>query len=97
MEEDRKERIYNLMCGYYDLDTFSAKEGMLVKNEFEDGSDCQKLLEEIYVARLRLLERLNTEEDKDILEIVEGYEKLCRFLAYKMYEYGTLFAVINEE
>lgn len=96
MEEDRKERIYNLMCGYYDLETYSAKEGMLVKNEFENESECQKLLEEIYRARLRLFERLDVEEDKDILEIVEGYEQLCRYLAYKMYEYGTLFAVINE-
>lgn len=85
----RKELIYDLMLGMYNLTQFHPPESDWVCNEFQAGTLCAKLSAQIYHARVRLGERLDTDsEDPDILDIVNAYEELQKYLALQMFEYG---------
>ena len=65
-EEKRKQLIYELMTGLYDLEQVQFPESKLVENEYEDGKPCSELYGRVYDANVRLCERLGVEEDTDV-------------------------------
>ena len=65
-EEKRKQLIYELMTGLYDLEQVQFPESKLVENEYEDGKPCSELYSRVYDANVRLCERLGVEEDTDV-------------------------------
>lgn len=87
--EGRKQLIYNLMNGYYDLTKVNIPESRIVENEFDDGKPCSELYERVYEARERLCERLGVEEDPDVEAIVNNMEEISRILAMKMFDYAV--------
>ena len=44
VEEKRKQLIYELMIGLYDLEQVQFPESKLVENEYEDGKPCRSTL-----------------------------------------------------
>lgn len=53
---------------------------------FTDGAPCDIMEEQAYQARVRLARRLHTDiEDHDLLDMVEGYEKMHKALFVAMY------------
>ncbi|XBX08308.1 hypothetical protein QMP26_09615 [Enterocloster clostridioformis] len=53
----------------------------IIENEFAKGKTCQTILQKIYEARVRLGDRLGTnEEDSDLLTIVDGHDHIMRHL-----------------
>ena len=95
MERDDKElkqRIYDLMNGNLDLNSFSYSEGQIVENEFADGKLCGRLYEEVYSANCRLCKRLGVEEDHDVETIISNLLDIGKYECMKMYDYGILFS-----
>ena len=85
----KKEIIYDLMTGQLDLAVFCPDECAVVENECVPGRAVFELYSAVAAARLRLADRLSTDlEDPDVLEIVEDYERICRILCLKMYDYA---------
>jgi len=83
--EKRFERIYELMCGFVD-----SEETDDITNEF-DG-ECGKLYEQAYNARVtvtRILDETNCGENRDVLAIINAYERIQKLLCRKAFEYGV--------
>lgn len=60
-----------------------------IPNEFGDGLPCMKLYDRIAEARLRLCERFGMDfEDRDMVEILNCEDEICRVIGCKMYQYG---------
>ena len=89
MDEKRKQLIYELMTGLYDLEQVQFPESKLVENEYKDGKPCSELYSRVYDANVRLCERLGVEEDADVDIIIDSMNEITRILAMKMYDYGT--------
>ena len=92
VEEDQKQRIYNLMNGVYDLEQVNFPESRIVESEFEEGKPCAELYRQVYEAKVRICERLGVEEDYDVESIIGNMEEISHILALKMFDYA-----INEE
>lgn len=95
MERDDKElkqKIYDLMNGNLDLNSFSYPESQIVENEFADGKPCSRLYEEVYSANCRLCKRLGVEEDYDVETIISNLLDIGKYECMKMYDYGILFS-----
>lgn len=61
--------------------------------EFDGGKPCDKLYGEVSAARLRLCKRMGMDfEDRDLLDIIEGLEKIGKICALKMFDYGARYA-----
>lgn len=83
--------VYESMNGYADEKQILPALHGIVQNEFAENSLCEKWCDLIYDARLRLANRLGTdEEDADILALVNAYESMSRYIAEKMYVYGEM-------
>lgn len=64
-----------------------------VPDAFAEGSFCARLLEEIYDARNRLLDRLGVvDEDADLECILSGYEEMQEYLCLEMFRLGQRWA-----
>lgn len=75
-----KSTIFSLMYGELVYGAEPSLES-LVENEFTKGKKCMSNLQKIYNARIRLGERLETnEEDDDLLTIADGYDAIMRHL-----------------
>lgn len=62
-----------------------------VEDAFLPGSVCYMALTRIWEARLRLAQRLgSSEEDPDLLVIVDGYEEIQLELCRRMYLFGSM-------
>lgn len=87
-----KERLYEIMNGYFHSvrDWFPADE--IVKNEFEEDSFCSKLYKEVYDANRRICSRLGVEEDKDVETIISGLLEIGKYQCFKMYDYGMYYS-----
>ncbi len=60
-----------------------------IPDEFAPGKPCDLLYGEVTDARLRLAERTGIDfEDRDLLTIIEGLEKIGKYCAFAMYQYG---------
>ena len=88
-EEKRKQLIYELMTGLYDLEQVQFPESKLVENEYEDWKPCSELYSRVYDANVRLCERLGVEEDTDVNIIIDSMNEITRILVMKMYDYGA--------
>ena len=62
-----------------------------IENAFSDGMRCAELYEEIYQAKMRLCERLGTEEDPDVELLISNFFDITRELSMKMFRYGQQF------
>ncbi len=60
-----------------------------VEDLFEEGKACDILYNNVYDAKLRLNQRLGTEEDRDIELMISCLLEICRIVAYRMYPYGA--------
>ena len=65
-----------------------------IQNEFSEGSECDKLYEEIYEAKQRISHKLHKagEEDADVELIINHMFDICRIVSTKMFEYGAITA-----
>ncbi|MEY8428264.1 hypothetical protein AALA00_11230 [Lachnospiraceae bacterium 46-15] len=86
---EAKQKIFKLMNGLWDLEKCPVPEGNMVKDEFEEGSVCSMLYEEVYDANRRICERLGVEEDRDVELIIGNLLKIGEYQAVKMYDYGA--------
>lgn len=59
-----------------------------IEDEFSEGRECEKLYERVYAAKARLAERLNSDDDSDVEEIVDCMSSIARILSLKMFDYG---------
>ncbi len=91
MRTDFIDDIYDYIIGFLresDVDPVIAEN---VVSEFEEGSYCDRLYEEIYFAQTRLRERLRRSGgDKDVLLIIKLLETMMRYISRKMYQYGAM-------
>lgn len=94
-----KQLVYDLMNGSLDLEHYPVEESKYVENEYEDGKFCAKLYNEVFDINRRLCERLGIGdgEDEDVEGIINALFDIQRHMCMKMYEYGWLFAKMEEE
>lgn len=88
-EEKRKQLIYELMTGVYDLKQVQFPESKIVEDEYADGKPCAELYGRVYDAKVRLCERLGVDEDEDVETIINCMNDIAHILAMKMYDYGA--------
>ena len=81
------EKVYLSMTG----ELISPLPG--VPNAFAPGQLCERLYQQIYDAKYRLCDRLNTDEDADIECIMDNFFELNRDLCILMYHLGTEHAM----
>lgn len=86
-----KQRIFDLMNGSLDLESYPVSESEIVKNEFEKGKICERLYREVYDANRRICEKLKVEEDSDVELIIRNLLELGEYQSMKMYDYGRIF------
>lgn len=80
--------IYRQMTGQY----------VPIKNEFADGTPCDRLFEQATLARERICRRAGFElDDPDIMELIESLEKIREIFALKMYSYALVWGDLPEE
>lgn len=85
----QKEIIYQIMNGDLEVGQEYLSDNITVVDEFADGRECGRLYDKVYAAKLRLLEKLGTEENADVEEIIICMSGISRILAMKMYDYGV--------
>lgn len=93
MERTSKEfkwMIYDLMNGLMVAEECDEGVRKLVKNEFEEGSRCERLMEDVSRASHRICQRLGVEEDQDLSLIVTSLMQMGEYLGMKMYDYGVM-------
>lgn len=95
--EERKEIVYELMTGAWNLGRYPVKESRYVTDEFTPGNTCDKLYEQIHATAERICERLHSQDDRDVELLFMDFLSLERHLCMKMYEYGEFFAKLEEE
>lgn len=88
-KEKRKQLIYELMIGAYDLEQVQFQESKIVEDEFAEGKPCAELYRSVFEANRRLCERLGVDEDEDVETIINCMNDIAHILAMKMYDYGT--------
>ncbi len=88
----QKEQIYQIMNGNVDQREAGLPENQIVANEFGEGRECGKLYDRVYAAKIRLSERLNVNEDRDVEEIINCMGSISKILALKMYDYGSVIS-----
>ena len=74
--------IYDAMMGYTQKPT--------IKNEFEAG-ECGKLYDKSFEIRVSISKQLDGNpngENKEVIELIELYEKMQKILCKKCYQYG---------
>lgn len=89
---ERKEIVYYLLLGAFDLEEYRPVECVMAPNLFLPGSACSLLWREIFEATERLEARLGIEEDDDVEEIQRAYDKLMQIVGVEMYECGRRVA-----
>lgn len=78
--EKIKETVFELMCGETDIQSLG------IQNEFENGSSCEQLYQELYGHIENLCKLQNTENSLE--RIQECHFQLLKILCYKMFDYG---------
>lgn len=88
-EGTKKQLIFDLMNGLYDLEKVDFPESRIVENEFAEGKPCEELYRRVYDARIRICERLGVSENLDVETIISCMEDISCILAMKMFDYAT--------
>ena len=60
-----------------------------VQNAFAPGMPCEKLYQQIYEAKCRLCDLLDTDEDADVACILDCFWEINRELCLQMYQLGA--------
>lgn len=82
------ETVYQTLIGAYE-EKYNVPG---VENAFAEGSQCDRLYQQVYEANCRLCERLGQQdEDPDVELIVNNLLEITRVLCLEMYRYGGLF------
>ena len=64
--------------------------GVVIPDEFCEGSFCSRPYEEIAKRKKKICEKLQVDEDLDLEHIINCMEDFTRYMSMKMYEYGAL-------
>lgn len=64
--------------------------GVVIPDEFCEGSFCSRLYEEIAKRKKKICEKLQVDEDLDLEHIINCMEDFTRYMSMKKYEYGAL-------
>lgn len=87
--EDQIESIYDALTGMRP----HLCCGEEVENLFAEGSPCSQLYEEVYNAKVSLMERLGmTDEDEQIELIIDNLLEIGRIQTYAMFHWGWRLA-----
>ena len=86
----KQEQIYGLANGYFTEDVAHTVDGVVIPDEFCEGSFCSRLYEEIAKRKKKICEKLQVDEDLDLEHILNCMEDFTRYMSMKMYEYGAL-------
>lgn len=94
-----KQLVYDLMNGSLNLKDYPVEESRYVENEYEEGKFCEETYSKIFDLNRKLCERLGIGdgEDKDVEDMINYLFDIQRHMCMKMYEYGWLFAKIEED
>lgn len=92
MTDKEIQRIYLTLTGQL----IPGAEVPGVPDAFCEGSECDRLLDEIYEARNRVQERLGGEDDADLERILGGYEAMQEVLCLEMFRLGLRWATAAE-
>lgn len=87
-----KERLYEIMNGYFDSVQDWFPEGEIMKDEFTEDSFCSKHYKEVYDANRRICDRLGVDEDKDVETMIAGLLEIGKYQCFKMYDYGMYYS-----
>lgn len=92
--EEFKQLIYDLANGSLDTEHFPIPESEYVKNEYKEGSFCERKYAEVLDRYTHLCQRLNVPEweDDDIEVIIDNLRDIGEHISKKMFEYGVFFA-----
>lgn len=82
--EYRVDRVYETVMGLRTPETAEPD----VRNLFVEGSQCDKLYEEVFTAKNNLNQRLTQEEDRDVEQIIRNLLNITQIVSYEMYSYG---------
>lgn len=85
-----KEKVYELMCGSWNLEDYPVPESTWVSDAFAKDKPCDRLYIEVCEANERLCERLHVAEDADIECIIGNLLEIAHILSLQMFEYGVL-------
>lgn len=96
-EEKRKQLIYELMIGAYDLEQVQFQESKIVEDEFAEGKPCAELYRSVFESNRRLCERLGVDEDEDVETIINCMNDIAHILAMKMYDYGMKREMFDQD
>lgn len=85
--------VYEMVMGVI-TESDIPEEYAKIQNEFSEGSECDKLYEEVYEAKQRISQKLHKagEEDADVELIINHMFDICRIVSAKMFEYGAITA-----
>ncbi len=88
-----QEKIYDLVNGFWDIDSFPVPESVFVKDEFAAGSCCNIAYGKALEAYARLCLRLqsDTGEDSDVEIIINEMHTVMKHIALQMFRYGVFF------
>ena len=64
--------------------------GVVIPDEFCEGSFCSRLYEEIAKWKKKICEKLQVDEDLDLEHIINCMEDFTRYMSMKMYKYSAL-------
>lgn len=90
MTWEEKRTLWERVMG---IRTDSGETGSL----FEDGGICDRLYEQISIAQHRLLDQLGVSESRDIDEILNLEDKICMYVAIRMFDHEVEYAKKTEE
>ena len=83
--------VYQILTGRVDLEKTVVPANVEIPDVFAKGTECGRLHNEMYKARVRLENRLGTTDDSDIHCMMECMEAMSRYLAKEMYRLGALY------
>ena len=83
------EVIYNVINDFYTDNAFLVSEDMKLKEIFGEGSECSRLSEKMYQAKLNLCQKLGEEENAELETIFDCMERIMKTVSLKMFECGT--------
>ena len=87
MDTKIADAVYDLLTGEIE----QSDEMPAVENMFADGRTCEELYNHVYEANMRICQRLDVAEDKDVELIIDSLLRISRLLGRKMFQYGMKY------
>lgn len=83
--------VYHILTGRVDLKKTVVPANVEIPDMFAKGTECTRLYNEMYKARIRLENRLGTTDDPEVQYMIECMEAMNLVLAKEMYRLGALY------